>query len=62
MTEHFKFRLSVVLALGGLIIVPLLFWLGGYDFNERGKIAVMCAMGALFASAIGAMVVYIADD
>lgn len=34
-----------------LVFVPFIFWLGGYDFDERGSKAVACAV-ATVASAV----------
>lgn len=44
----------------GVMLVCVGFWLGGFDFNERGFDAVACLLialfvGALFASAITAL-------
>ena len=30
------------------LIVPIIWWLGGYDFNERGLTAVMAFVGTVF--------------
>jgi hypothetical protein len=42
MTKH-------IVSLLWAALVPLLFWLGGFDFNERGAVAVLC-----IASTMGA--------
>lgn len=50
-----KYKFSIGLALAGLILVPLFFWLGGYDFNQRGEPAVTCALLTLLVAAGGAV-------
>lgn len=34
------------------LLVVLMFWVGGFDFNERGEVAFVCACIALVAAAI----------
>lgn len=41
-------------------ISPALYWIGGFDFDERGAAAVWCAVGALITGLIVSGV--IADD
>ena len=38
-------RIIVSILIGSF--VPALFWIGGYDFNERGEKAVWCALATL---------------
>jgi hypothetical protein len=44
----------VLSALVGLL-VPALFWLGGYDFDQRGSGAVMCAVYTLLVGGMAYM-------
>lgn len=39
------------LAIAVAFVVPGIFWLGGFDFNERGEPAIACAVFTLFAIA-----------
>ena len=39
-----------------------LFWLGGFDFNERGADAVFCAFISLFAGALGVCIYKIVSN
>lgn len=36
-------------AIAAAFVVPGIFWLGGFDFSERGEPAVTCALWTLFA-------------
>ena len=40
-----------------LVLVPLMFWIAGYDFNERGLEAFACLFATLFFSGLVFLVV-----
>ena len=53
--KHF---VATIVFLLGMVIVPFLFWLGGFDFNERGETAALCALASLVCSGLGVMLVF----
>lgn len=42
----------IIFSIVNIILTLFLFWLGGFDFNERGEVAVICF---LFSFAVGAL-------
>jgi len=40
----------------GAVVISALYWLGGYDFNERGSTAVSCAMFSMWGAFIGGFI------
>lgn len=48
-----KANRSVVAFILFALTVVLLFWLGGYDFDQRGEKAVMCGVLAITAGCMG---------
>lgn len=50
-----KYKVAVAVFIGGLVIVPLMFWLGGFNFNQRGETAVMCGFLTLCVSLGGGL-------
>lgn len=51
-----KFIVAIVWAAFAMAATPAIFWLGGYDFNERGSTAVFCAIMSLLMASGGALV------
>ena len=36
-----KYKLNIIFGILGFLLVTAFFWLGGWDFNERGHVAVL---------------------
>jgi hypothetical protein len=47
-----KQTLRIIVPLFLAVFIPFVFWCSGYDFNERGYTAVMCAMLTVLAPAL----------
>jgi hypothetical protein len=50
-----KDKLAIVIPLFFAVTIPYLFWVGGFNFNERGETAVACSFMTLI-SAIGSLI------
>lgn len=48
-----KYKYNVIFAVIAALLVVFIFWLGGWNVNERGSIAVLCALFSLSAAAMG---------
>ncbi len=49
-------RFSISLA--AACLVPLIYWVGGFDFNERGFAAVTCVFFSLYVFFMGMIYPY----
>ena len=60
--ESMKRKLYITLPAASASFILLLFWLGGFDFNERGANAVFCALFAIFAAGAAVALVKLFTD
>jgi hypothetical protein len=57
-----KTKYYFLLPLSGLPVVPFMFWLGGFDFNERGLTAAACAIWTLILCAFLGFIGFAIDE
>lgn len=52
---------KIIISFVAFLVSPLLFWLGGYDFNTRGEPAVFCFLLGLAFGGIMLSVITLVD-
>jgi hypothetical protein len=58
-----KHKIALIIGIFFLFFMSAIFWLGGYNFDERGPVAVMLVIWTLLLSlAIPAAIIFVADD
>jgi len=45
-----KLKVPICATITTAILIPALFWIGGFDFNQRGERAVLCAIATVVFS------------
>ena len=52
-------QLVMLAGIAGVVSVLVLYWLGGYDFNQRGEKAVSCMVLSLIGGSVAMALAYI---
>lgn len=50
-----KYKRAIAIPIFFLVLVPALFWLSGFDFDQRGQTAIGCALLTLIPAIFGAV-------
>lgn len=49
-----KYKISLLIGVAIAVLIPLGYWLSGFDFNERGTKLCECYVMTLLLAAVGA--------